>query len=421
MGPLSRYRILDLTHVWAGPFSTRLLADMGAQVIKVESTRRPDLVRGTTEVASDSITARGYPFGDPGEYPWNRTSRFNERNRSKLGITLDLTTPQGVKLLKALVRICDVVAESFSARVIGETLGLGYQVLQREKPDLVMVSMPGFGSSGPWRDFTSFGTTIEHLAGVVSLTGYSPEEYMKSGVNLPDGLAALHVAAAVLLALFHRDRTGEGQWIDVSQQESTICLLGEHLLGYAMTGELPRPRGNRSSHEAPQGAYSCRDPDSWVTVSVGNQKEWEGLCQALGKEELVTDPRFDTTEKRRQNHDELDAIIGEWTYDLDKYQAAHRLQRYGVPAGPVLNVRDQFGDPHVRAREMLVLTDHPSVGPREYPGIPWKLKRAPGRVQRPAPTLGQHNNQVLGDLLGLSARELEDLEHQGIIGTMPVA
>lgn len=417
MLPLENFRILDLTHVWAGPFCTRLLADMGAEVIKVEATRRPDLARGPRTVSPEA--RRGYPEDDPGADPWNRTPRINERNRNKLGVTLDLSAPRGRELLLQLVQVSDVLCESFSARVM-EGLGLDYATLRHHRPDIVMLSMPGFGSTGPWRDFTSYGTTIEHLAGLVSLTGYGDEHYVKAGINLPDGLAAVHAAGALLAALYQRLHTGQGQLIDVSQLESTVALIGDKLLGVSMGGPQPAPQGNRNPRLAPQGCYPCKGQDAWVTLAVTTPAEWEGLCRALGQPELVADPRFAEEKARHANHDALDAIIAAWTSGRDKYEAAHHLQRHGVAAAPVLNARDQFGDPQFRARHMFALIDHPSAGPREYPGVLWKLSATSGQVRLPAPTLGQHNGAVLGGLLGVSDGELEELEGQGVIGTVPL-
>lgn len=414
--PLAGIRILDLTMVWAGPYCTQILADLGADVIKVESVKHFDSIRG---VVHPPAGARGYPDDDPGPDPWNRTARFNERNRNKFGVTLDLTTPAGIALFKDLVKSCDAVTENFSARVM-DKLGLDYATLREIRPDLVMLSMPGFGKSGPASESVAYGITIEMMAGLTSLTGYGDGRPMKGGVNTGDPIAALHAAGALLAALHHRAETGAGQSIDCSQQESAIAVIGDILLDFAMTGIAPEPRGNRDPEKAPQGCYPCRGEDQWLALSVRTEDEWRALCAVIERPDLAEAPRFRTRAARWTCHDELDAIIGAWTAQQDRYQAMHRLQQAGVAAGAVLSNRDLVADPHVRARSAVVLIDHPSVGPREYPAPTARLHETPAQIRRPAPRLGEHNHEVLGDLLGLAPEELQSLEQRQIIGTLPL-
>ncbi len=350
--PLDGIRVLDLTMVWAGPYCTQILADFGAEVIKIESVKRFDLVRGVTHPPAG---AHGYPDDDP--------VRFNERNRNKLGLTLDLTTQAGIALFKQLVAISDVVVENFSARVM-EKLGLEYDTLRRIRPDLVMLSMPGFGKSGPASDSAAFGITIELMSGIASLNGYGDGRPMKGGVNTGDPIAALHGVGAILAALYYRAETGAGQFIDLSQQESAIAVIGHVFLGYAMDGVAPRPLGNRDPDRVPQGCYPCRGEEHWLAISVRTDDEWQALCQVIERPDLAGDPRFASRDDRWAHHDELDAIIGAWTAGQDRYQALRLLQRAGVPAGIALNNRDLVADPHVRARQDLVMIDHPSIGPR---------------------------------------------------------
>jgi len=402
--------------VWAGPFCTQILASLGAEVIKVESVKRFDSVRGSKHPREGTS---GYPDDDPGADPWNRTVRFNERNRNKLAITLDLTEPAGIALFKQLVAVSDVIIENYSARVM-EKLGLGYEVIASLRPDLVMLSMPGFGKTGPDSGSVAFGITIEAMAGLASLTGYGDGWPMKGGVNTGDPIAGLHAAGAILAALHYRAETGIGQFIDLSQQESAICLTGETILDHAMNGRTPEPAANRDRAKVPQGCYPCSGDDHWIALSVHTEQMWQALCDVIDQPELVHDPRFSEAHRRWQHHDELDVIIAAWTRQQDPYRALRCLQGASIPAGIAFANRDLFADPHVLARQALMLIDHPSAGLRVYPSSPLRLSAVASQRQRPAPRLGEHNSEVLGGLLGLQDEELGMLRQREIIGTVPL-
>ena len=242
---------------------------------------------------------------------------------------------------------------------------------------------------------------------------------MKSGINHGDPITGSHAAGVLMAALRHRRRTGKGMYIDVSQQESSVALMGPEVLAYQRAGQEPERRGNRSGWYAPANSYPCAGEDRWVTIAATNQDQWRSLAQAMDAAGLVDDPRFATNETRRENHDDLDRIISEWTIGLEAYDLTRKLQRLGVPAGPVLRGPELLQDAHYKDRSTFVTVDHPQVGPKQYPGIPWKMSATPGVVRWPSPTLGQHNREVYGELLGLTGLEIDQLDQTGIIGTKP--
>ncbi|MDA0733490.1 MAG: CoA transferase [Chloroflexi bacterium] len=413
--PLKNYRVLDLSRIWAGPYCTKLLADMGAEIVKMESLRVYDSHRGPVTPAP-GIAA--YPDADPGEEPWNRNGWFNCLHMSKYGITLELTHEAGRKVFEQLVSISDVVVENFRQGTL-ERLGYTYEVLKKIRPDLIYVSMPAFGNSGPWQSYVAYGIGQEQLCGMAHMTGYRDEGPMKSGINHGDPITGSHAAGVVLAALRYRKRTGEGMFVDVSQQESAVSLIGGEVLAYQMTGQEPERMGNRSTHFAPHNTYPCAGEDRWVTIAVTSDDEWARLAEATGHPELAADARYATLEARLQNQDELDDIIGAWTASREMYQITQQLQEQGIPAGPVLRGPDLLQDPHYRDRHTFNEVNHSQVGPKWYPGFAWRMSETPGQVHWPSPTLGQHNHQIYSQLLGLTDQEIIELEQDGVIGTKP--
>ena len=413
--PLKNYRVLDLSRIWAGPYCTKLFADMGAEIIKMESLSVYDSHRGPVNPAK-GIAA--YPDGEPGDEPWNRNGWFNCLHMSKYGVTLELTKDEGRRVFELLVSISDVVIENFRQGSL-ERLGYTYEELRKHRPDLIYVSMPAFGNTGPWKGYLGYGIGQEQLSGMAHMTGYRGEGPMKSGINHGDPITGSHAAGVLMAALRHRRRTGKGMYIDVSQQESSVALMGPEVLAYQMTGQEPERRGNRSGWYAPANSYRCAGEDRWVTIAATNQDQWRSLAQAMDADGLADDPRFATKEARHENHDDLDRIISEWTIGLEAYDLTRKLQRLGVPAGPVLRGPDLLQDAHYKDRGTFVTVDHPQVGPKQYPGIPWKMSATPGVVRWPSPTLGQHNREVYGELLGLNGLEIDQLDQTGVIGTKP--
>ena len=423
--PLRHYRILDLSRIWAGPYCTKLLADLGAEVIKLESLSVYDSHRGPVNPAR-GIAA--YPDGEPGEQPWNRNGWFNCLHMSKYGITLELTSARGRQVFEELVSISDVLIENFRQGSL-ERLGYDYPALRRLRPDLIYASMPAFGNTGPWKGYLGYGIGQEQLSGMAHTTGYPGDGPMKSGINHGDPITGSHAAGVLLAALRRRRRTGRGMFIDVSQQESSVALMGGEVLAYQMTGQEPERRGNRSRWYAPCNAYPCAaisgaiDDDRWITIAAHTETHWQALAAVMDADTntpgLAADARFATPAARLANEDELDALIAGWTRGQDAFALAARLQAAGVPAGPVLRGPDLLDNPHYRARETFVTVDHPQVGPKQYPGLPWKLSATPGALRWPSPALGQHNRQIYGGLLGLTAAEVDGLEAAGIIGNAP--
>jgi len=333
-------------------------------------------------------------------------------------VTLELTEAEGRRVFEQLVSISDVLIENFRQGSL-ERLGYTYEELRKHRPDLIYVSMPAFGNTGPWKGYLGYGIGQEQLSGMAHMTGYRGDGPMKSGINHGDPITGSHAAGVLMAALRHRRRTGKGMYIDVSQQESSVALMGPEVLAYQMTGQEPERRGNRSGWYAPANSYPCAGEDRWVTIAATNQEQWQSLAQAMDSPGLADDPRFATLDNRRDNHDELDQIISEWTMGQEAYAVTQILQGAGVPASPVLRGPDLLADAHFKDRGTFVTVDHPQVGPKQYPGIPWKMSATPGKVRWPSPTLGQHNRDVYGELLGLTGPEIDHLEQTGVIGTKP--
>lgn len=410
---LEGVRVLDFSRIWAGPHATKLLADMGAEVIKVESVRSWDPHRMI--VGSGNL-----PNGEMGPDPWNRSGWFNTLHQSKYGITAEIRHPEGKSLLEELVRVSDVVIENFRAGALARR-GFDYQTLRRLRPDIVVVSMPAFGNSGPWRDFIQYGIGQEQLGGISSMNGYLDEEGpVKSGVNFGDPISGAHAAGAVLSALWRRRRTGAGAFIDVSQLESSVSVIGEHLLGYQMDSVLPGNRGNRHPVYAPHGSYRCQGDDRWITIAVVSDAQWATMCDVMSMPHLAVDERFADLLNRHQHQDELDEIISSWTRGWDSTELTLLLQDNGIAAAPVMSGEDIFNDPHYQERELMQLVDHPSAGPHLLPGTAWKMSRTPGRIRWPSPTLGQHNEFIFEHLLGMSQEAISKLEDAQVIGTKPI-
>ena len=415
---LEGVRILDLTQIAAGPYATMLLGFMGAEIIKVESCSRMDMNRGTAQPATGGVT-EAYPHKEPGERPWNRTARHIHRNANKLGLTLDLATARGRELLLALATKCDALMENYRASVMGR-LNLGYDVLSEVNPQLIYVKISSQGATGPEMDYGSMGSTLEQTGGLASVTGYQDGEPLMTNETFPDPVVGMLAVGVLMAALRHRRKTGKGTFVDLSQREVTASMMGEAVLDYSFNGRVASPMGNRHSTMVPHGCYPCLGDDMWLVIAIGSDEEWRGLCQAMGRPQLASDPRFDTLLARWQNEGELDQIVSEWTLGRDHYQAMHTLQAHGVPAGAVLKGSEVIADPHLNARGFWDSVDHPEAGMYKQVTTPWRLSQSPRRATIPAPGLGEHNDYVLGEILGLSGQQIQELKEQGLIGTRPV-
>ena len=413
---LEGLRILDMTQVAVGPYATMLLGFMGAEVIKVESCSRMDISRGQARPTSGSAAL--YPQGDIGERPWDRTGHYIHRNGNKLSLTLDLATPRGKELLLQLAAKCDVLVENYRASVM-DRLGLGYRTISQVNPRLIYVKISSQGTTGPEKDYGSLGSTLEQTAGLASITGYEDGIPLMTNETFPDPVVGMLAVGALMAALRQRRQTGRGTLIDLAQREVTAAMLGEHILAHSVTGNVPGPMGNRHPHMAPQGVYPCRGEDMWVAISVANDTQWHALCQAIGQPQLAQDIRFATLPSRHEHADDIDAILSAWTCERDHDRVMHLLQAHGVPAGAVLKGGETIADPHLHARGFWDEVHHPESGPYQQVTTPWQLSQSPRRTTAPAPSLGEHNTYVLGEILGLSEQDMAALAQAGIIGTRP--
>jgi benzylsuccinate CoA-transferase BbsF subunit len=385
---LQGIRILDFTWVLAGPYATRILADFGAEVIKVH----PLLPE-----AEDKFS-RGY---------------YNTWNRNKRGITLNLGKPQGIALAKRLVGISDAVVENFTPRVMANW-GLDYGSLRQIKPDLIMLSMSTMGGSGPWRDYAGFGPTIQAFSGITYLASFPGKPPLGLGTSYADHIAGLLACFALLGALEYRRRTGEGQYIDVSQVEAMASLLGGAILEYMVDGEVA-PVGNGSTEAAPHGVYRCQGDDRWCAIAVFTDEEWQGFKRALGNPPWAEDRKFATLTSRLKNSEELNRLVEGWTKKHTAEEVMVLLQRQGVAAGVVQNASDLANDPQLNERGFFVELDHPELGKTISDAVPVRLSDTPARYTRAAPVLGQDNDYVYEELLGLSDDEVAGLRQQGVI------
>jgi crotonobetainyl-CoA:carnitine CoA-transferase CaiB-like acyl-CoA transferase len=405
---LKGIRVIDLTMAWSGPLATMLLAHMGAEVIKIESVLRIDSWR--------SIGPEG-----PVEGWWNRAPTHNTMCLNKYGITLNLGHPRGVAIFKQLVKIGDIVAENYTPRVL-ESWGLHYPVLRELNPDLIMLSMPGSGMTGPWRHHAGFAASVEQNSGLPIRVGYLDGEptLHNIGIALGDPFAGLNGAVALLLALHWRQVTGKGQYIDLSQNEALTCLNGDAIMDYTLNRRVQGRRGNRHPSMAPHGCYRCQGEDMWAAISISSDEEWESFTKAIGSPAWTKEERFADCLSRWQNQDELDKLIEAWTAEHDHYQVMHILQAAGVAAAPALTSPELLGDPHLEQRGFFEFADHAEMGLLPYPGMFYKLSKTPGSIRMAAPCLGQHNEYILGELLGLSKDEIAELAAEQVIGTHPL-
>lgn len=413
--PLQGIRVLDLTLVWSGPLAARILADLGAEVIKVE---HPAARGPATIPASSPDRASFYPDNDPGPDPYNRTAAFNKLNRSKLSLTLDLARPAGHQAFCDLAAVTDVVLENYSPRVMGN-LGIGYDTLSKLNDGIILVSMPGYGLDGPMRDSVAYGSTLDAECGLASLMGYEGGAAQRLGVALPDPVAGMHAVGAVLTALIQRQKTGKGQHIDLSQLESMACFVADEVVGFQLTGERPVRRGNRHRWMAPHGVYPCRQPDTWVFIGVATDAQWAALASAIGQPQLAGDERFATIPARHAHQDEIDPLVASWTRTHTPLEAMNELQAAGVPAGAVHSAADVHTDPHLRERGFFVRLTHPSAGTHDYPGQPIRFSQTPAVFRSDAPLLGEHNQAILGGLLGYPEERIAEMQAEGIIADRP--
>ena len=405
--PLRGVRVLELTAHWAGPLAARHLADLGAEVIKIEAPDRPATRGGR------------YPGGNPFKHHYNRSGYFNKLNRNKHGITLNLFDPDARDIFLGLVAESDVVLENNSPRVM-RNFGLGYSTLREVNPAIIMVSVSGFGQTGPDRDYVAYGANVEASCGLAAVTGYADDDRpYRSTLFYADPVTGAHAAIGTLAALHHRAQTGQGQYIDMSLHENGITFFPEAVIEYMTTGVLPPRRGNRHTRYAPQGCYPSMGDDSWLALCVRSESEWTALAHTIDCPDLAEDPDLATPEGRRARHDDLDAAISGWTSQYDHNEAARILQEAGVPAGPVLANWELVSNPHFHARGFYVPVEHPEMGVLPYPGMPWKLSETPGLIRTASPLYGEHNGLAFRGLLGMTEEELAPLYERRAVADEP--
>ncbi|MEM9565120.1 MAG: CoA transferase [Actinomycetota bacterium] len=421
--PLAGVRILDMTVVWAGPYATWILADLGAEIIRVDnpwifpSATRGVLPRPTADMVADiGGIFGGYPDAEPGLRPWNRIALFNAHARGKRSITLDLRKDAGRETLLRLAEQCDLMIENNSVDLV-DKLGIGWEALHERNPELSLIRMPSVGLTGPYRDYLGFGVNFEGLCGLTSLRGYRDDDLSESEtVFHMDAASGSAGALAALMALRRTERTGVGEMIELSQSENMMNHIGELFIDADRTGREHVPLGNRHHLHAPQGCYPCRDEhgddDAWAVVSVVDDDRWRVLAGVMGRPELADDPRFATAADRRANHDELDELLAGWTRGLTANEVFHACQGAGVAAAPVLRELEALADPHLQARNMFAETGSDETGRHLHPTHLWHWD-GPDLAWGPLPVLGGDNESVLKGIAGLSDDEYTALAADG--------
>ena len=396
--PLRNLRVANFGWIWAAPMLGHLLADMGADVVRIESERRIDMMR-----------VSGAVIHDVPSHSWN----FFSIQRSVRSVTLDMTTDQAVAMALRLFSTCDVVIENYRPGTM-ERWGLGYEDIRRMRPDVIMVSMSAAGQDGPLSRITTFGSSLGGLAGTDAMQGYYDNRPIPGGMPPADPYNGILAFYAILAALRHRRLTGEGQYLDISQWEALTGTIGAPILDYQMTGRIEGTRGNRDPAWAPHNVYPCQGQDRWIAIAVKTDDEWRGFRRALGNPAWARQPRFADAYRRLRNQDALDTHITAWTRRRTNREAMRLLQADGVAAAPANAVEELFDDPHFLGRQSWIELQHPfAMGPLY--GMHWKLSETPGGVRRAAPLLGQDNSAVLGELLGVSDDELRQLQAKKVV------
>jgi len=398
--PLEDIKVVSLCWFYAGPQSTKVLADYGAEVIRVEGKSRPDLQR---------MTARA----QDGNAGFNRNGDFNERNTSKLGLSLNLAKPEAKEIVKRLVTRADIVVESFAGGVINR-MGLGYEELKKVKPDIIMLSSCLQGQTGPHYTLPGFGFHLTALSGFNAITGW-PDRLPALLSVYTDYIGARFMLLAILAALTYRRRTGQGQYIDLSQYENGVHFHGPLLLDYANNNRVSGRMGNRSPYSAPHGAYRCRGEDRWCTIAVSTDEEWQSFKRVIGDPDWAEDPRFGSLQARKENEDELEKLVEEWTVNHTAEEVMNLMQAAGVAAGVVETNQDFLeNDPQLKHRHAFWPVDHPETGRHNLPAPPFTLTKSLYEVRRP-PLLGEHNEHVLKKILGISDEEVIQLTVDGVV------
>lgn len=421
MEVLKGMRAISMGSAWAGPYVGRVLSELGAEVIRIAfgggplPTPPPEVV----ETWLESLVKKGMSREDAEKANSYMPGYIPQYQTNNLGFGLDLRTDRGKEIYRELVKHIDIIVDGWSPRVMAN-LGLDYTALQKIRPDIIYVSIPALGMTGPDRNVRMWGSGCGALSGMTSLRGYQDGSLYPSSAYMADPISAMHILTAVLAALNFRLQTGNGQHIDVSQTEVATAVLGEAIMDYSMNKRVAKPMGNRHPYYSPHGCYRCRGNDAWVTIAVTSDEEWQNLCQVLGHPDWLDNPKFSDTMTRWQHQDELDKLIEEWTIQHDHYAIQQILQKAGVPSGAVVTVEEQITtDPQIKDRDMYHWLPFSDGVSDPIFRCPWLLPKTPPKLYRGAPFTGQHNEYILHDILGMSKVEIDKLTEDGVIATSP--
>lgn len=414
--PLEGLRVIELTTAWAGPMSGRVLAYLGAESIHVEAPNRVNSWR----LNKDRPNPVNFPNNEPGERWYDRSFLFNSQNVNKLSCILNLKTEEGRDTLRRLVAVADVLICNFRPGTL-KKLGLDYDSLTAIKPDIIVAELPAFGVTGPMSSYAALGPTMEMAAGMSAMIGYPGGQPEVTGPSYLDPIGGFNAAAAILTALIHRQKTGEGQYVEVPQVEAAMQLIGAEILKAGETGDDPEPNGNRVRFASPHDAFPTRGDDQWIAIAALNEDQWRALCHEMERPELIEDSRFSDLGRRRDNEDELTRIIANWTLSHDKHDLAQRLQAAGIAAAPVQTPKDVAADPYLAHRGFFTELEHPDAGRHRHPSLPIHLSATPGAQVRAAPPFGWHNRHVLENILKLSPEDVAKLEASEAMATEPFA
>lgn len=433
--PLEGIRVVDMGVIWAGPTTAWLFGLLGAEVIHLDNPHhRPDNSRQFTMWTPESQLDRpeagsNFPDRKAGERPWNRAAFVNRALWNRLSVCIDIDKPEGKEVFKRLIKTTDIFIENNGANAM-ENLGLDHETLMAVNPGLICMNMPAWGRSGPYKDYVGYGAMHQAISGEEWIRGYDDDEHPFHNTfryHMDSASPPMAIMGAIM-ALIQRRKTGKGQWIDFAQMQAMIHHFAEIYMDAAWNGRDSKTMGNRHP-TAVQGCYLCRGPEPteetavwggerWINITITNDEEWRGLCQVLGNPDWTKDEKFATQESRRENHDEFDAHIEEFTLLRDNFELFYVLQHHGVPAGPVQDYRDAHMDPQLNYRNFFRVITGPDVGTHRYPAFPWDFPETPLQVTHPPAMMGEDNDYVYREVIGLSDDDMADLEEKGIIGDL---
>ena len=396
--PLKGIRVADFGQIVAMPFTAQILGWLGAEVILVETKHR--------------LTTRAWPPFAEAEPGVNRSGGFNAINNTKLGCTLNLREPQGMELAKRLISISDIVAENYSTATM-ERMGIGYQDMQRLRPDVIYLSLGAFGRTGPMKDLAGFHSVINLFSGLAAVTGHTGSHPRILGGIFPDPFSGCYCVLSILEALYHRANTGEGQYIEVAMTEALATLIPEAVMEYSLHGKEAERVGNKHKDKSPHDIFRCKGNQRWVAISVDGMSQWQALCRVMEHPEWRQAPRFAEADDRQKNQDQLTPLIEAWTVSKSPEEVAGLLQSAGVAATPVMDSDEVLADPHMIERGFVPQVEHQETGSRPMGTVSWAIDGERPSNFRPAPLLGEHNQYVFCDLLGLSEEEVNGLVESG--------